>query len=428
MRLLHLADLHLGSRHPDLGERAAQREAEIQDSFRRAVEFALDKERAIDAVLISGNLFDGHHPDEAVFNFARGLFGRLHAENIPVLLLPGARDGYGYRDSVYRTERLPGVTIFTEEDPSTPVEMTIAEQRVWVHAAVGRADVSPPKFPGFRRGPKDGLHLGLLCAPLFNSDEFEDRPRVWHVHDAQVAEFDLDYVALGGMHAFNSVESGGRVFGAWPGTLEGRRFEAGDLGEKSLLVVDIGEDRRPRLERHPFSRRRLESWSIHLEQEAVRDQRDLLAALQARASEDVIARVTIEGPASFLPDVDRLSALLEGAYFHLELVDRCELLGGPLVRRIEGERTIRGVFVRHVLQRIRDLEARAAQAGETSPLWRELEVARLGLRVGLEHFLEEEPLDLAPVTQEASPQSNRPRRVAPSRSASETAGEQEADA
>ena len=58
LRLLHTADIHLGARHSDLGERAAaQRERQFA-AFRRSVDVAL--EERVDLFLIAGDLFDSN--------------------------------------------------------------------------------------------------------------------------------------------------------------------------------------------------------------------------------------------------------------------------------------------------------------------------------------------------------------------------------
>ena len=100
VRFLHLADLHLGSRHEYLGDNAGAREREVLETFRTAVETALDPERGIDGLLISGNLFDRHSPDPETLSFVRGLLGRLVAARKPVVLIPGYPDSYAYKDPV----------------------------------------------------------------------------------------------------------------------------------------------------------------------------------------------------------------------------------------------------------------------------------------------------------------------------------------
>ena len=58
LRLMHMADVHLGARHHDLGAQAsAQRERQFA-AFKRAVDIALAEK--VDLVLICGDLFDSN--------------------------------------------------------------------------------------------------------------------------------------------------------------------------------------------------------------------------------------------------------------------------------------------------------------------------------------------------------------------------------
>ena len=53
-RLLHMADVHLGARHQDLGEAAVKQRERQFGAFKRAIDLAL-KER-VDVVLVVGDL------------------------------------------------------------------------------------------------------------------------------------------------------------------------------------------------------------------------------------------------------------------------------------------------------------------------------------------------------------------------------------
>ena len=58
VRLLHTADVHLGARHADLGDRAAtQRERQFA-AFTATIDLALAEK--VDLVLIAGDLFDSN--------------------------------------------------------------------------------------------------------------------------------------------------------------------------------------------------------------------------------------------------------------------------------------------------------------------------------------------------------------------------------
>src|SRR3954452_14284957 len=89
MRLAHLSDTHLGLRqlHYTLDGGRNAREQDIYDAFERAV----DKIIALrpDAVVHSGDLFDGFHPSNAAVLVALDQFKRLHDERIPTVVIAG---------------------------------------------------------------------------------------------------------------------------------------------------------------------------------------------------------------------------------------------------------------------------------------------------------------------------------------------------
>ena len=205
---------------------------------------------------------------------------------------------------------------------------------------------------------------------------------------AAIAGSELDYIALGGYHGFATYEFEGTA-AAYPGTLAGRRFERGDAGRKSLLVVNI-EQSNVAFTRVPVNAAHLEEWTIDLLSERITDPDGLCDAILARAASNIIARIKLVGPLEFICDLEKIATKVRGRFRHLELVDRTDLVRSGLLRRIQGEHTIRGFFARRMLKHIADLEDRALTAGSDSPVHRELTVSRAALKVGLEQFLDEE--------------------------------------
>ncbi len=445
VRFLHLSDLHLGSRHEHLGDEAETRRREVMEAFRQAVNVALDPPQAIDAVLICGNLFDSHNPDPETLSFARGLLGRLVAERKPVILIPGYRDACGYRDSTYRTERWPGVDVISTTNPDNPVTYTIRGQDVHFHGSAMQVGTGGEAFAGFEKAvheehdmapldsgdlsleePQDlvigsegppqlmaahiadpGIHVGLICAGLPDHPERDLRSAVPALDPRSLAGSEMDYVALGGYHGFATYELEGTT-AAYPGTPVGRRFQTGDAGSKSLLVVDV--DRGDvQFSRVPVSGARLEDWTIDLEKESITDPDALTSALLARSAPDVIAQVTLVGRLEFHCDLDDVAAKVSPRFRYLELLDRTDLLGSSLLRRVQGEHTIRGFFVRRMIEKITDLEERARSADPDAAVHRDIAVARRALKIGLEQFLDEEPAkDVLGTSAEEMPQDRSP--------------------
>ena len=412
VRFLHLSDVDLGARSRFLGDGAAERGREVLDTFRDAVQFALDPGNRIDGVLIAGNLLDRHRPDPETWSFARGLLARLAAAGRAVIIIPGSRDSALFRNAIWRAERLPGMDVLTATAPGPQVTREIGGETVHFYAAVPRPGAGTQSFAGFERSEAEGLHVGLVNGAIPGLTEWDVRPRDLGLDRDTLSAADLDYIALGGYHgALDLAESDttGLLRASYCGSPEGREFVAGDLGPRHLLVAEVAE-RSVRYERIPTGRAVLDDIVIDLGTEGIRDPEALMGALLARADRKLMARVTLVGTLEFLCDHEEVADRVRSRFRYLQIEDRTDLLGSAMLRRIEGEHTVRGFFVRRTLQRMTELEDRIRDSGQTAPLQREMKVARLALKLGLEQFLEEEAApDLFETTgAEAAPELEDP--------------------
>ena len=100
----------------------------------------------IDGVLVAGDLFDTRRPDSDSLALVRGLFSRLVAAGKCVVVLPGTHDGLAYPDSVWRSERFPGVDILTSPVPATPLVREINGTPVHFYGAAHVPGRSPRPF------------------------------------------------------------------------------------------------------------------------------------------------------------------------------------------------------------------------------------------------------------------------------------------
>src|SRR4051812_565786 len=98
-RLLHMADVHLGARHNDMGPAAAAQRERQFDAFKRSVDLAIAEK--VDLVLICGDLFDSNSQPKPSFERAAAELGRLAQRHIPVVVIPGTHDCYDTA-SIYR--------------------------------------------------------------------------------------------------------------------------------------------------------------------------------------------------------------------------------------------------------------------------------------------------------------------------------------
>jgi len=372
VRILHLADLHLGAAFPAYGERGSERTRDFLNAFQRAIEFAASPERPVDLVVIAGDLFDTHDPDEGLVFQAESCLERLSKANVPVALVPGTHDAFSYRRSVYRRLRLPeGTYLLTEPRLAAGPRLTVGEETVQLYGIAYDPQVSARPLADFTRSGIADYHVAILHGALQDSPNWKIRPSDLPLDRGEIGASGLSYLALGHYHNFVEVREVGSV-AVYPGTLEGRRF--GEDGARYLLIVTLSREG-VSLERKPWNTRTLSQVSVDFTNAGVHDERRLLERIGAFAGEREIVKVRLEGAADFAFEADRIRSSIRDLFFHLELDDRTFLMDTALLGQFKDEATIRGAFVRRTLDRL--AQTRTQEEKET---------VTLALRLGLAEF------------------------------------------
>ena len=246
MKLIHCADLHLDSRMTANlpPEKARVRRQEILHTFERMVEYAAKED--VSAILIAGDLFDtktilagtknvvlssiANHP-EIRFYYLRGNHDRDNfltgLEKIP--------DNLKLFKDTWTTYEEGRVTI-------TGVELETADP-----AAVYASLVLP----------SDRYNIVMLHGQETESGS-KDRAEIIQLRALRNKE--IDYLALGHIHAFKEEKLDARGTYCYPGCLEGRGFdECGTHGFVLIDVPDAGEAVRTFV---PFAYRTLHELSV----------------------------------------------------------------------------------------------------------------------------------------------------------------------
>jgi DNA repair exonuclease SbcCD nuclease subunit len=371
-RLLHLADVHLGARHQDMGPAAAaQRERQFA-AFRRAVDMALAEK--VDAVLICGDLFDSNNQPRRSVESAAAELRRLAARHIRVVLIPGTHDCYD-EGSIYRVFDLPAmagldegsemIVVLTDERPA----VTFPELDLTVHGRVFRTKRAPHSpLAGFTRA-EGGTRwqVGMIHGSLALPGKVEQDDVLFT--EPEIAASGLDYLALGHWHSFLEGRAGNTSW-AYAGAPEPVAVDQDGAG--SVVLVGLSDGAPPRIEQRPVGKtihRRLD-----VDAGSLAAQAELERKLAELANPDLVLDARLVG---VMPDrldinLDEVEQHLAGKFLRLRLRDQ------SLAALPEGElpsaETIPGAFVR-------DLEARIAahdQAGDADTAAELREALRLG--------------------------------------------------
>ncbi len=371
LRLLHMADVHLGARHEDLGEAAAALRERQHAALRAAVDLALAEH--VGAVLIAGDLFDANTASRRTVERAAAELARLAAARIRVVLLPGDHDAYT-RSSVYRAYDIPELvgggmaTLLTPEAPFVALDALDA-------VVFGPADPSRSTSSPFADLDASVLRQATWRIGMLHAAPGEGPGRV---AVASLEASGLDFVALGHDHAAATGSAGGTTW-AVPGSPEQVVVDRDALGTVNLVSL---EERGAA--RHVAVTARVvgSAWHRDLEVDAgaIDSQAALVDRLRAAADPELVLDVRLVGdrPDSLELDPAAVEDALRGAYLHVRVEDasRPPLTAGAL----PPPETVSGAFIRNVEGRIAELEA-AGEAGSDREAAELREVLRLGRRL-----------------------------------------------
>lgn len=377
LRLLHTADVHLGARHADLGDRAAtQRERQFA-AFVASIDLALAEK--VDLVLIAGDLFDSNTQPRRSVERAAAQLKRLVDARIRVVVAPGTHDVFD-RASIYRAYDIAalagavGSDLVTVLDPDHP-EVHLRPLDVVVHGrcfATKRAPESPLAGLDVSKDDRAAWHVGLLHAALAIEGRTDGDDVV--VTTEEIAASHLDYLALGHWHS-TSKGKAGRTTWAYAGAPEPVAIDQDRAGNVLLVTLDAPEGRKKvTVEERKVGRTTFEG--LQLDAAGVGTQPALVAQLRERANPDLVLDVEVIGvrPDELDLHVEEVEAELADQFLKVRVRDRsvAALPEGPVV----SSDTVLGAFIRDLEAQIAEVEA-ADDAAAATELRDALRLGRL---------------------------------------------------
>lgn len=348
LRLLHLADAHLGYDNGWLAQHPEARSREFVEAFRRAIEFACDFTNHIASVLIAGDLFDSPSPPPALFGEVSRLFEKLSRAGVRCFLVPGTHDGWFYPNCIYRSG-LPGVTVLTSPNVGAPEVFEHEGVRVHVYGMAWQAARSRPPFDTFRRTEDEGIHVAVIHGSLEGNPEWQLRRKDVALNLQTLGESGMDYVALGHYHNFR-VERIGRTTVAYPGSLVGK--DLSEVGERGFCVATFRSSG-AEVERVASPCRLIREDTIDLTVANVQSEEELAAQIERQfANPELILKLRLTGTAAFPVSREFLETRLRDRFFHFVVEDDSSLLESGLIGQMRAEPTIAGMFVRRMHERM----------------------------------------------------------------------------
>lgn len=256
-RFVHTADLHLDSPLKSLAFRDPGLATAVGSATRTVFTAIVDlclAER-VDALLIAGDLYDGHQTSMKTARFLVGQFGRLHAAGVRVFLIRGNHDA----ESRITNELVFPDSVTLLRNRTDTVELQAGSLPVAIHG-ISFAEPRAPKslLPQFAPPVAGAVNIGLMHTSLGGTEG--------HDTYAPCALADLDgsgfaYWALGHVHV--RAQHQGRATVVMPGIPQGR--DVGEAGPRSVTLVTVGDDGRVALAEHATGIARFDRLPVDLD-------------------------------------------------------------------------------------------------------------------------------------------------------------------
>ena len=329
MKLIHCADLHLDSpMEANLSaEKARERKGELLSTFKKLVRLAADG--GVEAILISGDLFDSDHITKRTQRYVLELIA-AHPQ-LCFFYLSGNHDrGNALRNALDKPQNLYtfdngwrsyafGEVVITGSESPDPDTLSLNADALNIVMMHGQERAGTGK----RVAGEDVIHFGKLKGK------------------------GIDYLALGHLHDYRTASIDSRCIACYSGCLEGRGFD--ECGQKGYVLLEITGGRIS----HrfvPIARRTLHTVSCDISgfSSQLELENRVLAAVDAIPATDLV-KVELIGscPAETQKDVEHLTGVLAERFYFAKIADKSRLLLCP--EDYANDVSLKGEFVRRVM-------------------------------------------------------------------------------
>ena len=323
MKFIHCSDIHLDSKMERnlTAAQARERNAEVCATFARMAAFAAQQD--VTAVLMAGDLFDTQRATAQTVGFVLDTIRNV--PNVDFLYLRGNHDvsafaGWDLPENFktfgdgWTYHRYGEVVIAGMELESAYDALNLPEDTVNIVTLHGQISTQPGEE--------------LIALPLLKRKN-------------------IDYLALGHIHSYQTGKLDDRGTWCYCGCLEGRGFD--ELGAKGFVLVNV-ENKNVSHEFVPFARRTLEEVAVDITDLVTVSQ--ILAAAE-EACEGIpaenLVKVTLTGTYSLetQKDLQFLKKMLEGRFWFLKIKDESRLKIEK--ESYEHDLSLKGEFIRLVM-------------------------------------------------------------------------------
>ena len=239
MKIIHCADLHLGSKIDNkLKKISEDRKSEVRNAFSKMVEYA--NENNVSIILLSGDVFDSDKPYKKDKLFFYSIIEKY--PNIDFMYLRGNHDSYEFNNQDY-----PNLKTFSE----------LWTEYKYDNVSINGIEISNDNCTSFYSTlslNEDNINIVMLHGQESDSTGMDK------IKLSKLRNKNIDYLALGHIHSYQSNKLDSRGIYAYSGCLEGRGFD--ETGIKGFVLLDVNKEIKHTF--IPFSQRKIEELNVNV--------------------------------------------------------------------------------------------------------------------------------------------------------------------
>ena len=326
MKIIHCADLHLGSRLSSIKneDKRNKRKRELLGTYDKLIQYAKDND--IKTIILSGDVFDSDSPSKKDKKYFYDSI--KNNSDITFLYLKGNHD---VKESF--TETYDNLLLFSDDK--------------WNKYAIDDVVISGIELSNNNSATiysslnldKNDLNIVMMHGDInTKSDDYIDIKKL--------ANKNIDYLALGHIHSYSETKIDDRGIAVYPGCLDGRGFD--ELGEKGFVEITI-EDKKISYKFVKLSSRMIVEVPVDITGAAnLYEAKTQVEKALSCIDKESIVKISLNGKVSFdYEDIDSsMEEFFKDKFFYIRV--ECNLSMLINVNDYSNDLSLRGEFVRQI--------------------------------------------------------------------------------
>ena len=327
MKIIHCADIHLGSKM-ELKlpiDKLNERKAEVRSTFKSIVDLA--KRENVKIIMLSGDVFDGAR----AYKKDKEFFYSIVENNpdIDFLYLRGNHDSEeGYNKTYSNLKLFSDEWVYYNYDNVviTGIEMT-SKNAVSLYSTLNLNE--------------NAVNICMLHGQVSGSTGLDE------INLAKLRDKNIDYLALGHVHSYQAGQLDARAIYAYSGCPEGRGYD--EFGEKGVILLNV-EDKAVSHKFIKLSKRVIHDVRVDISGAKTDYEVCLKIKEVAKLNQSDLYRIELFGSAEYDTDgvEEEARIYLQGDCYAIYVKDKSKKKID--VTEIEGDVSLKGEFIRQVLQ------------------------------------------------------------------------------